>query len=970
MAKRKEEQWVFDASAKTVKIPGHIETHDLLMIVNATSGIIIANQFDPGKGWTRSHGHIYPGDVGFPDPDFPWSIDGTCTFTLDYDTTSMSDDDELSIYIEDERHGVKTRPFDFGTDAIERMRVANPESLIDADFEYGLQATKWHNLGLHNNYPSFYETPGVSLEVTNITSGGTGGGITYSEITVTVTADSPPVGASISVFGLTNGLAEGLFIVLTSTATTFTYQAKGLIAAGSIITPYTTVKEGGVFTGAPLPITSMSGNGVGGLVTVNFTNNHGLFPGAPITVVDTTAGTQSHEGSFFVQTVVDADTIIYNAGQNVTNGAITTTNISLYARNDSFFIHRPFDGGVLMGATLPAYGLQAIRQTKRYFRYQSGKGMLFSTGTLFCPVFDVQSITYSAPNITITTQIEHGLQPGATIKLYGVTSANYEGDYVVTAVTSDVAFTVAAGGTAPTVTPAILEDQPRIAVVNWIGSSVRTGMFDDTNGVFWEFDGQTLYVVRRSSTFQLAGTVAVTNGSHIVTGTTTRFEDQLKVGDAITIRGQKYVVTTITSQTILTISPEYRGSTQSGGGIKPTIVRELRIPSTEFNYDKLDGEGPSGYNIRLYKMQMMAIQWSWYGAGFVDFMVRGPLGEFITAHRMPGNNVNDEAYMRTGNLPARYEVINEAAKDKLAVASGTTGNLTLVNASRFPSGSATYPAYVLVTGNIAGSVFHEVISYTGKTGNDLTGTTRATTFSQFLTGASRTFGGTTTARNHPAGSSVILLNTSCAPTISHWGSAVIMDGGYDKDAGYLFNIADFNLSVAGNSTETVLLFRLAPSVSNTLPGLLGDREVINRSIIQLVELEVQGDRSLEIAGVINPSNNLSALTWRNASSQQLGVQGVSGGPAVFQPSFAQYIPNSVFTDPPTDGEVIFRYITPPSRANKATFDLTSVKALENGIIGGNGTYPNGPEVLAIVVSCKDAQAATIDFSLKWTEAQA
>jgi len=964
MAKRKEEQWVFDASAKTVKVPGHIETHDLLMIVNATDGIIIANQFDPGKGWTRSHAHIYPGDPGFPDPDFPWSIDGTCTFTLDYDTTAMSDDDELSIYIEDERHGVKTRPFDFGTDAIERMRVANPESLIDADFEYGLQATKWHNIGLNNNIPSFYESPGAGLNVTDVSSGGTGGGVTYSTITVTVTANSPAVGTPVSVFGLTNSLAEGVFIVLTSTATTFTYQAKGLIVSGSIFTPYTVVKSGSIFTGSPLPISTMTGNGNGGIVTVNFSSNHGLYPGSPITVVDSTAGSQAWEGNYFVSQVVDSDTITYSTGQNV-GTTITTTNVSIYARNDSFFIHRPFDGGVIMGPFLPVFGLEAKRQTKRYFRYQSGKGLFFSTGTLFCPVFDVDSITYSSPDITVTTQIEHGLQPGARVKLYGITSANYEGEYTVKAVTSDLVFTVAAGGTAPTVTPAVLEAQPRVAVVNWSGASVRTGMFDDTNGLYWEYDGQELYVVKRSSTFQLAGTIAVTNGSTLVTGTSTRFQDQLKVGDSVSIRGQRHVVTAITSQTSLTVAPEYRGSSQTGGGIKMTIIRELRIPRSSFNYDKLNGEGPSGYNVRLSKMQMMAIQWSWYGAGFVDFMIRGPLGEFIIAHRMPGNNVNDEAYMRTGNLPARYEVSNISAIDRLASASGTSGDLTLEDAFRFPTPEAGYPGYVAITSNQSGTVFTEVISYTGKTGNALTGTTRGTSYTQFLAGASRTFNGTTTARNHPAGSSVILLNTSCAPTISHWGSAVIMDGNYDPDVGYLFNIADFNISIAGNTTETVLLFRLAPSVSNTLPGNLGDREVINRSVIQLSELEIQGDKSLEIAGVINPSNDFSALTWVNASTQTLGAS-----TTVFQPSFAQYVANAQFSSAPTGGEVIFRYITPPSRANKSSFNLSSVKAIENGIIGGNGTYPNGPEVLALVISNKEAQLATIDFSLKWTEAQA
>lgn len=958
MGKRKEEQYVFDASAKTVKIPGHIELHDVLMIINATDGIIIANQFDPGKGFTRSHAHIYPGDANFPDPDFPWSIDGTCTFTLEYDTTAMSDTDELSIYIEDERNGLKFRPYDFGTDAIERMRVANPESLIDADFEYGLQATKWHNVGANNNIPSFYEASGAGLDVTAVSSGGQ---TPYSTITVTVTANSPAVGTPISVFGLTSSIAEGVFIVLTSTATTFTYQAKGTITAGSIYTPYTVVKSGGIFTGASLAISSMSGNGAGGIVTVNFTTNHGLYPGSPITVVDTTALTQSHEGNYFVKEVIDSDTITYDAGQSVTTGAITTTNVSLYARNDSFFIHRPFDGGVVMGPYLPIYGLQAIRQTKRYFRYQSGKGLFFSTGTLFSPVFDIDSVTYSSPDITITTQIEHGLQIGSRVKLYGITSANYNGDYTVKSVVSDLAFRVEAA-TAPTVTPAVLEAQPRVAVTAWAGASVRTGMYDNTNGLFWEFDGQELYAVKRSSTFQLAGTVAVTNSSTVVTGTNTRFQDQLKVGDTITIRGQNHNVTAITSQTAMTIAPEYRGVTASD--IKPTIVRELRIPRSDFNYDKLDGEGPSGYNIRLYKMQMMAIQWSWYGAGFVDFMVRGPLGEFIIAHRMPGNNVNDEAYMRTGNLPARYEVMNKSAEDKLASASGTSGNLTLVDASRFPTPAVGYPNYVALTSDQSG-VVTEIISYTGKTGNALTGTTRATTYSAFLAGASRTFGGTTTARNHPAGTGVSLLNTTCAPTISHWGSAVIMDGRYDPDVGYLFNIADFNISVAGNSSETLLLFRLAPSVSNTLPGNLGDREVINRSIIQLSELEIQTDRSTEISGVINPGNDLSALTWANASTQSLG-----GSVSVFQPSFAQYVSNATFSTAPTGGEIIFRFITPPSRAAKSTFDLSKVKALENGIIGGNGTYPNGPEVLALVISNRDAQVATVDFSLKWTEAQA
>jgi hypothetical protein len=42
---------------------------------------------------------------------------------------------------------LRVRPYDFGTDAIERMRVAQPQAMLDADFEYGLQPTKWQAIG-------------------------------------------------------------------------------------------------------------------------------------------------------------------------------------------------------------------------------------------------------------------------------------------------------------------------------------------------------------------------------------------------------------------------------------------------------------------------------------------------------------------------------------------------------------------------------------------------------------------------------------------------------------------------------------------------------------------------------------------------------------------------------------------------------------------------------------------------------
>ena len=959
MARRKEERYRFIASTGTIKLPDYVKQDSILLIINANDGIVIANQLDPGKGFTVSYN---PPPV--TDPDFTFAIDGFTEITLEYDTSGMSDTDKLTIYIEDERHGLKTRPYDFGTDAIERMRVAQPASLIDADFEYGLQNTKWQSVGLNRNIPSFFEFTGPALSVDSIASQGAA---TYSTIRVTVPAGTAlAAGTPVSITGTTNPLAEGLFVVIANnspTLSTFDVLAKGSVPSGTISTPYSVVKQGGVYAGTPMDVSTITGNGAGGKVTIVFGSPHGLVPGSPITVSDTTAGAQAHEGSFFIEQVVDGDTVIYDAGQTVTDGSISTANVSIYARNDSFFTHRPFDGGVLMGPFLPVHGLDAKRQTKRYFRYQSGKGILFSTGTLFNPVFDIQTATYSSPDISVTTQIPHGLQKGAEVKLYGITSANYNGTYRVKEITSEYIFKVTPDS-APTDATAVLEAQPRVAVTKWSGACIRCGVFDDDNGMFWEYDGQQLYVVRRSSTFQLAGTVAITSGSQAVTGTNTRFTEQLKVGDRIVIRGQSYVISTITNDTSLSVSPENRGASVTG--VKPVIVRELRIAQNQFNYDRLNGvDSPSGYNVNLAKMQMLGIQYSWYGAGFIDFMLRGPLGEFVTAHRMSNNNINDEAYMRSGNLPARYEVSNASAVDRLASASGTSGNIVLQDASRFPDASATYPEYVMITSNQSGTIYHEVISYTGKSENTLTGTTRATSYTLYLAGANRTFSGSSSAYNHPASSGVILLNTTCAPTISHWGSAVIMDGGFDIDDGYQFNYSRTGITIAGNSSTTVLLFRAAPSVSDTIPGLLGEREVLNRSQIKFREIEVNNNssRNIQISAILNPTN-IGAATWVNANTRTVGAA------SVFQPSFAQVALTGgtvLGGTAPANGEILFQFL---STSGTTTFDLREIKEVQNSVLGGNNTFPDGPEVVAFYVTNNNSQSASVDVVLKWTEAQA
>jgi len=48
------------------------------------------------------------------------------------------------------------------------------------------------------------------------------------------------------------------------------------------------------------------------------------------------------------------------------------------------------------------------------------------------------------------------------------------------------------------------------------------------------------------------------------------------------------------------------------------IATETRIPQSQWNIDKMDGTGTSGYNLDLSKMQMFYIDYTWYGAGAVS----------------------------------------------------------------------------------------------------------------------------------------------------------------------------------------------------------------------------------------------------------------------------------------------------------------------------------------------------------------
>jgi len=653
----------------------------------------------------------------------------------------------------------------------------------------------------------------------------------------------------------------------------------------------TILRQSFPFTGADLDILIITGNGADpATITVTTRYAHGLVPGT-IILANLTSGTNYEYGTrgSFVLSVPTTNSFTYPAKPGAAvSGALTG---QVFVRSSAVFLPRPFDGGVIMSSGAPTRGASAIRQTKKYFRYQSGKGLLFTSGTMLKPTFDITTLTASGTaigsDIFVTTDIEHGLNPGAVVELSGINADGYNySNYVVTEITSDESFVVEAQVELATANPE-LAPQPRVNVEAWHGASVRAGIFDDQNGLFWECDGQSVNVVQRSSTFQVAGLVSVGTGSNLVVGDdVSRFQEQLNNGDQVVIRGMTHTVTGILSEKRMTVVPTYRGLTNENR-VKMCLRQEIRVRQSDFNIDRLDGTGPSGYTLDSGRMQMLGIEYSWYGAGYVQWMIRGQRGEMVPCHRRPNNNVNYEAYMRSGNLPARYEAINDTPVQGLAAAiDDTQTSIELTDATDYPTASVTYPVFVMIDS--------EIIKYSGKTGNTLTGCTRGATFTQWIQGQNRSFT-SSAATSHAANTGVILISNTCTPVVNHWGSSVIMDGGFDGDAAfqYSYNRTNFGLPATIGEKQLVFAMRLAPSVSNGIIGNLGERDLINRSQLSLISLNVQGTGGRYLVeGILNP-NNIDA-----ANTSWQGLNNAGGG---FQPSFSQFTVAPTYEESTTGG---------------------------------------------------------------------
>jgi len=296
----------------------------------------------------------------------------------------------------------------------------------------------------------------------------------------------------------------------------------------------------------------------------------------------------------------------------------------------------------------------------------------------------------------------------------------------------------------------------------------------------------------------------------------------------------------------------------------------------------MDGNGPSRYTLDVSKMQMFFMDYSWYGAGTIRWGLRGADGRVTYVHKAPNNNLNYEAYLRSGNLPARYQTITQPPYTQLSSSlsisetsmsvistvgfpiSGTlsirsgsvyeyinyagTGSTTFNNLTRGKIGNVSN---ALTTTVAVGSNSVVVSSATNlQVGQRVFSTSSAFPDGTFITAIN----GTTltlsqaalianpTIQCTPMGSAnsssftfatldptiVELAYPTFAPSLSHWGTSVIMDGNFDDDKSLLFTYGQtVSSSLAVNQTRELFSILVSPYVVNGIHATFDSFELVH-----------------------------------------------------------------------------------------------------------------------------------------------
>jgi hypothetical protein len=417
----------------------------------------------------------------------------------------------------------------------------------------------------------------------------------------------------------------------------------------------------------------------------------------------------------------------------------------------------------------------------------------------------------------------------------------------------------------------------------------------------------------------------------------------------------------------------------SSNNVIITKTANTKVPQSEWNIDICNGDGPTGYFLDKTKIQMAYMDYSWYGAGKIRFGFKDTYGRVKYVHEFIHNNRLTEAYMRSGNIPARYEIENIGTPTY--VPSLFHWGTSVIMDGRFDDDKAyQFTASSNTLSYTNGQVNSASSSANSSLRSIYNQSTRLIDWYVSIPFSIATSPKLTTGTPlYSTGTGLNGQKISYTQFDSSYVYALIyLSSSYNTPASYPSIPSGTTVYIGAaqgaNSSESDLLIdnvplisiRLAPSVDNNLAGSLGAREIINRMQLQLKELGISLTHDCEVNLILNAS-----LSTKNYTS-------------VAQPSLSQLIKHNK-GDTIIGGTSLYSLrasggaasITTEKRSSTSSnFDLSEITDLGNSINGGDGIFPNGPDIITVAIKPTNTSSITSNQPLEvtaritWTESQA
>jgi hypothetical protein len=343
-------------------------------------------------------------------------------------------------------------------------------------------------------------------------------------------------------------------------------------------------------------------------------------------------------------------------------------------------------------------------------------------------------------------------------------------------------------------------------------------------------------------------------------------------------------------------------------------ISELRVPQNQWN-----GDASVISIVNWYSVQMINIEYAWYGAGMVRFglMING---EPIFVHSIGFGNKQSQtvAWARTGNLPVRYELRNSGT-----TAAATTmthwGVSVMVEGQSDEQRGFTY-AYGMALGTPQRTVGATTTRYPVLSiRNRVMGTLEYTQASSAITS------GTTTS-----------VTVSGTPwTVNQWIGRFF----YNSTLG-------FTARIVSNTANVLTLADIVTGgvVTASAAGNAYTIGLINRGLILPLQLNISSTAvctielisSTTISPVVLTGSNFAALTSLGSTY-----------------SFAE---RDVTATALSGGEVVYSFLAPAGGSGLLQIDLSNFFPLYNTILG------NKQDILTVAVST-GTTAASIGASI-------